>query len=432
MAFYFKDPGALWQKLLEVYNFQNVHRRRRYDGELRGQLIQDIVAARQIREQSERYLPFVDKVYMELCTKYGVKPLPHRCEFSPEEVEEFISEVTRVKQRHQLGEEGKRTLVAVTTDPGETMMDVEQRTPSQASMFTPRQFTPKQSLVSGRGSAMKLGSTGGSAGSEGSSLFRARVQSEMRSGGGGGGSHSQCTTPTGSVCSKPSPLLNDKRASQPLPLPVQQGIPLARHINPHTHISSLRTPPSLNYMTNTQTRHQVTSHKQPLNRPTRSVNPLLEDQQSVTPMSAKPRYVARIPGEGSMNLLTRTGDQRCKAVGVHMPIGSSKQIRPSFASPTLGQRMHANPMSTGVTPGNLGSVRQLSHFPGSRLSSASACSFPSSADPRSINKQGFYGTQSHYRRHVPAGYGSERTSLLLPAQTSVGLNSVQRKPLSGR
>ena len=416
---------------------------------MRKRLIQDIVAARQIRERSERYLPLVNKVYEVLYAKYGVKPLSQRCEFSPAEVEEFIREV--MKARRPSGpRRGGSTLSAVVADPDASMMDVEQRTPSQLFMCTPR-----QSPVSEWGSAMHVGSVCGnssmSRGVEGSSLFRARVQSEMRAGGGGGGgssaSPSQFTTPTGSVCSRPSPLLSDKRASQLLPL--QCAIPASGHINPCSskimQPSSQWTPTTDSYNTNPL---RSAPHKPIQNCRTGS---LMVDRQLATPMSARP--TANLGTRGSVTLGAASRENLCDSgplssvVGKHVHVGlrDSDKIRgrASAASPGIitplssnrsghmssgpnpRQEACANSVPRRVLPYNPGSVRQLPHYPGSEFSSASVSSVPPSTSPTASCRQ---RVSLPTASQAPDRFGPSK----LLSVPQVQSNSAQRKPLSGR
>ena len=465
VGFYFQDPGPLLQKMLEVYNFQKIHRQRKYEIEMKQRLIQDIVTIRSIRERSEPYLQFYGKVYEALNVKYGVKPLTQKCEFSPTEIDEFVSEVAKIK--HELN---KRTRVAreERSDFDCTMADLEYRTPSQSSMCTPRQspISGQRSIVASMGSA---GGSGSGGRGEASSNFRAHVQNEMRSGGGrstGGGNHSQCSTPAGSVGSKPSPLLNNKRASQQLSTP--GTLPCFGHSNPYPnrmrHLSSMRTPSPHGNLTKDQL-HLLQASLKPtptgLNQPANSFH---ASHMSSTPMGMRP------PGTGSIGSGGRSGmnisrsmlsQQRKQSVSC----SGTLPCMISSNSPQSEIRSHGcSPMSVGGTPVGLGSksyyprsVRQpyrsqspgclASHkesstimsldrgipsgFPGARLARADG-SKPSSTSqygPGSREVQSEMVSRPRFQPHE-----STVSYLLHPplqSEERVRLNTDPRKPLSG-
>ena len=458
LSFYFKDPSVLCQKILEVCHFQKIHRSRRYDGEMRKRLIKEIVIARQIRARSESYLPFINKFYEVLYAKYGVKPLVQRCEFSPAEVEDFIGEVAKVRQQLGRGRGGEqRSFAGEVADQDAMLMDMEQRTPAPSPMCTPR-----QSPMSVRASATRPCSiSGGRSGGQGSSLFRAHVQSEMRSGerSSSGGNPSQLTTPTGSMCNKPSPLLSGKRAlQQPPPPRPQWDIPSTEHIN-LTHLSNQQTPSDI-FTARNQIHLLSASQKKIPNCPIGSAGLRIGDRMSITPMSVRHSSNAAKVSEGGLPVDSRSSLCNLGSLlaggGVETHVGSkggnirarlttenpgsvrshSTDPRSYLVSSTPGsmQEVRASPMAAGVAPASSGSVRRISNFPGSRLSCASGSSLPSATSPSSSDRQGA-STPVGSRICVPANFGSSRMlygPLPVPSSTGqVPSNSVQRKPLSG-
>ncbi len=134
IAFYFQDPSSLLQKVVEVDKFQSLHRDRRVENISRKRFIDDIVAARLIREKTEKYVPLLGKIQHILCSKYGINPgsINKQVNYRQEEIDEFIDELIKVRKQ----QEHKRALSALATQ--SSAMEIDQRSPSsQLSQRTP-------------------------------------------------------------------------------------------------------------------------------------------------------------------------------------------------------------------------------------------------------------------------------------------------------
>lgn len=171
VAFYFKDPSALLQKIVEVDNFQKLHRRRRVEGRIRKKLIEDIIAAKLHREKTEKYLPLLEQIYNTLCSKYGIQPTAvKRIDFSPDEIGAFLGELVELdRQQSQMHAQMPGPVVAGQ----DFVMDVDRRTPSQSGRITPMQQGSSPRSTIGIMSNKSIGA-------QNSQLFRAHVQKEMR------------------------------------------------------------------------------------------------------------------------------------------------------------------------------------------------------------------------------------------------------------
>ena len=212
IAFYFKDPSSLFQKIIEIDNFQKIHRKRRVEVAIKRQLTEDIVTVKQIRKKSEKYLPYLEWIYNVLCSKYGPPPTNQHIDLRPAEIGEFIKELMEIERKRGCNV----TPLNVVSDTDGNVMEVDQRTPSQSSHTTHLQ----QGASLSSGSKDKTMLTNKNPGVQ-SSLFRAHVQSEMR--GDGVVQYSTKTTPTGNIQNKPSPLFNTTRSALQVPtLPHQQ------------------------------------------------------------------------------------------------------------------------------------------------------------------------------------------------------------------
>ncbi len=432
VAFYFQDPGPLLQKMVEVYNFQRVHRKRKYECDLKNRLLQDIAAIRSIRKRAEPYLQLYGKVYETLYQTYGVKPSAKKCEFTSAEIDSFIEKVTKIKQELDRGVQGGvRQKEAVTP--------AVHGIPLDTSMTTPTMTTPIRTPAQGQGSSM----------------FRAKVQSEMRSGGGlSTGNASQCSTPAGSLCSKPSPLLTDHRASSQQQRTPGSGVRttpggvrttpgggssaslsiINSHRSRSLHLSDLQTPSPSGDWSESQRRIQSVSSKL-------SPSSLRAPHSFLTPCLSSTPVDSRTPGYRSMgSSSSRPSNQLLASSG---SIQSMSLQRKSI-SPQHSQRQHScSPMSVGGTPASMmsvnagtGSVRKP------YLSSSGSVGMVQVVDRRSGpcgpasgsvagNKLAppsyCYGNEDQSRRQYRAGM----STTFLSSSHTVGLHSVPRKPLSG-
>ena len=195
IAFYFKDPINLFQKMIEIENFQKLHRNRCMESAMKERYIEDILLLKAWRERAEKYLPYLGQICSALCAKYGIKPDGH-CHYSDEDITAFVD---RLKAECKQWERFQGTPNA---------MEVDGRLSSQSSRSTPMvQGSPAWSVRSGVGGAMTTPS----------SMLRARIHSEMHAdsapmsvrratpiGGSGGGcdgvsvqSGGGCVTPVG-------------------------------------------------------------------------------------------------------------------------------------------------------------------------------------------------------------------------------------------
>lgn len=157
IAFYFKDPVCLFQKIIEIENFQKLHRNRRVESIVKKRYIDDIIKVRLLRERVDKYLPYLRQIYSTLCTKYGIKPT-NQVNYNEAEINAFVDELVAVQRQLQF----QQTPNA---------MDVDARASSHSSKSTPMvQGSPAWSIRSG---------VGGARGTPGS-MFRAHVQNEMR------------------------------------------------------------------------------------------------------------------------------------------------------------------------------------------------------------------------------------------------------------
>ena len=440
--------------MVDVYNFQKVHRQRKFENELKFKLIQDIESVRAIREKVQSYLPFYGRIYEFLYAKFGVKPSNQYGNLSSTEMDGFIVECMKIKHEldstnRRIGEEGSTFDISKTD---------RCRTPLPSPQCTPRQ-TP---LCGGR--------------RDRNTQFRTRVQSEMRSGdvmcGGGEGSHSQNSTPVGSVCSKPSPLLADQRMSQQLPTPGSNAVD-RRTVNPHAnrggHLSSLLTPPSTGRTAREQ-RQLLTTSLNENPAAIRQGQSLFHTHQTSTETDLRPRQVGSgaLTRAGTTSRYQLTHDVRpgCGRPGVDMTFQ-----RRSVSPQPHHKEDSVSPMSVGGTPGNVVMGRlgtafkpadssrstRLSHGgtktpdelcsslkPSSAVVAANrrptACPGSSSvalAGRKMSPAAGHYSKE--YRSMMPgarlSSYESRMSALLPPPPPppqSVGIHSAPRKPFSGR
>jgi len=341
VAFYFQDPGPLLQKMVEVYNFQKVHQQRKFENELKFKLIQDIECVRAIRERAQVYLPFYGRIYEFLNAKFGVKPSNQYSNFSSTEIDGFIAECVKIKQ--ELDSASRKGKV-------DSYLDLSRadrcRTPSLSPQCTPRQTPVGGALTSCYSSMASIRESGGKG--DRNSQFRTRVQSEMRSGGvvSGGNGHSQNSTPAGSVCSKPSPLLADQRMSQQLPTP---GSATAGKItNPYLsrggHPSSLLTPPSSGRIM--EQGHLLTKETPIVVRQTPSLFPSHQTSIETCP---RPTSVRHMGSRGWTRSATSSSYQ--------LPQG----VRPgSYRRPDAGMALHRRPSVSPQPPHKEGSVSPMS------------------------------------------------------------------------
>ena len=159
IVFYFKDLTSLLQKMIEIENFQKLHRNRYMEGVLRRYLMEDIIKVQLYRERCDKYMPFFGQIQGLLCSKYGVTPTKERTDFSPAQIDAFVEEL-QAFQRHQ-----------GTGTPSYGGREVDNRTPSRASS---NQVTPMM-----QGSPAGGGVTVGRNARPPSSLFRTHAQNGM-------------------------------------------------------------------------------------------------------------------------------------------------------------------------------------------------------------------------------------------------------------
>lgn len=245
----------MFQKMIEIENFQKLHRNRCVENTVRNQLIEDIVQLRLIRERSEKFFPYLGQIYHILSSRYGVKPNQH-VNYTPAQITAFVDELKEIQRQQE-------HLSTPSTGRGCDAMDVDIRTPcsNHTPMMQGASISPAGSRVVGMGGATNPGAS--------NSLFRAHVQSEMRREGGfqagrrttpigerstpigsqSGGRTTPCggratpvgsqhggrTTPISANRSKPSPLLTSSRAvsAQPIPPQHQQYAKGRESFSPH-------------------------------------------------------------------------------------------------------------------------------------------------------------------------------------------------------
>ena len=188
ITFYFKDPVSILHKIIEVENFQKLHRDRRMEGVLKQQLMEEIVQMKALRERTEKYLPCLGQIYNYLSTKYNIKPPDQHIDYSPAQIAAFVEEMKEVKKQ-----------LYPSSQTPDAAMEVDSQTPTSAA---PSYSTPAtQGMVGLAGGVWSAGRVApNSQRAEHSTLFRTRVQNEMRG-------DALRTPPTGSNKTRPSPLL---------------------------------------------------------------------------------------------------------------------------------------------------------------------------------------------------------------------------------
>lgn len=159
ILFYFKDLTSLLQKMVEIENFQKLHRNRYMEGRLRRHIIEDIIKVQLYRERCDKYMPFFRQIQGFLCSKYGVIPSKELMNFSPDQIDAFVEELQAFQQQQGTPSYGNR--------------EVDSRMPSRASSD---QATP-MTQGSPTGTAMI---TVGRNARPPSSLFRTHAQNEVR------------------------------------------------------------------------------------------------------------------------------------------------------------------------------------------------------------------------------------------------------------
>lgn len=221
IAFYFKDPSTMFQKMIEIENFQKLHRNRRQEDAIKKRLINDIVQVRAFRERSEKYLPYLGQIYSTLCSRYSIKLTNQHIEYSPAQIDTFVRELKEIQRRQELFQPCSNS--AAGSDKDGSVMEVDGRTHSaQVTPVMRGLVSPAGQVSSGCRTPVGTDRGVGNLGTP-KSMFRARVQSEMR-----GDSLSQyggSTPPNHVTKNKPSPLVGFSQAAptgQQLPAQLQQ------------------------------------------------------------------------------------------------------------------------------------------------------------------------------------------------------------------
>lgn len=175
ISFYFKDITSLFQKMIEIENFQKLHRNRCMEAEVRKRLIDDIVKVKSYRERSEKYSPYFAQVYSILCTKYGLKPTREYVDYTPAQIDVFVEELRAYQQqRQQHQHQTKRqhqqlaTPSFVSNDRGGNAMELDDRSSSYSTPMI------QGSPVGSAGGSSVI--TVGRSSRPQSSLFRTQVQ----------------------------------------------------------------------------------------------------------------------------------------------------------------------------------------------------------------------------------------------------------------
>ena len=148
VAFYFKDPSVLFQKMIDIENFQRLHRNRCMENTLKKHLIEDIIKVRLYRERSEKYMPYFGQVCSALCNKYGIKPSRDCVEYSPAQVEAFVQELKAFQRKQEQ-----------MTSPGgvASMMEVGGRTPTHFNPHVTPTMPGYMSSPAGSASGISVG-----------------------------------------------------------------------------------------------------------------------------------------------------------------------------------------------------------------------------------------------------------------------------------
>lgn len=163
IAFYFKDLNSLFQKMIEIENFQKLHRNKCMEDEMRSRLSEDIVKVQLYRERCLKYMPYFRQVHSLLCTKFGIKPTRENVDYSPMQIDSFLEELQAFLRQQQVTP--SRGMV------GGGVMEVDSRTPSHSSSCSNQATPMMQGSPAGSG-----GSTMITVGRPPSSLFRAHLQ----------------------------------------------------------------------------------------------------------------------------------------------------------------------------------------------------------------------------------------------------------------
>ena len=205
IAFYFKDPISLFQKIIEIENFQRLHRNRCVEDAVKKRYIDDIMKMRAIRMRSEKYLPYLREIHSGLCAKYGIQPSNQTPNYTPTEIDAFVNELKEALRQQSQG----------TPSTGHSM-DTDEAALCRSNKSTP--------MVQGSPAGSTRSCVGGMTRGTPRTLFRAHVQSEMR-GDGGPMSAMRRATPIGAVAqhSGSSGKLTPQSGRRITPVGLQRG-----------------------------------------------------------------------------------------------------------------------------------------------------------------------------------------------------------------
>ncbi len=220
ITFYFKDPVSVFQKIIEVENFQKLHRDRYMEDVLKKQLMEEIVQMKASRERTEKYLPCLEQIYNYLCTKYNIKPTNQHIDYSPAQIAAFVEEMKEVKKQLYPS--------SISQTPDVAAMDIDNRTSSYS--------TPAAQGVGLVGGVQSTGK--GDPNPQRAQLFRAHVQNEMR------GDALRMTPPTCSNTTRPSLLLSAARTTTPTGSSKTRPSPLLSATRTTTPTGSITNKPS--------------------------------------------------------------------------------------------------------------------------------------------------------------------------------------------